>query len=109
MAELTHLPAWQMAGAIRDGSLTATELLEAHLRQIERWNPKLNAFVTVDQERARLQAKAADDAIKQRKPLLPLHGVPLTIKSCIDVAGLRCEAGTAIRRGYVSPTDAPLV
>jgi Asp-tRNA(Asn)/Glu-tRNA(Gln) amidotransferase A subunit family amidase len=109
VTELTHLPAWQMAAMIGDGSISATELLEAHLRQIERWNPKLNAFVTIDEKRARNQAKEADDAVKAGRPLGPLHGVPITIKSSIDVAGLLCEAGTRIRAGYIAPSDAPLV
>ena len=108
--ELTQLPAWQMAARIRDGSVSAMgELLEAHLRQIGRWNPKLNAFVSIDAERARVQAKEADDAVRAGRPLGPLHGVPMTIKSSIDVAGLLSEAGTPTRRGYVAPTDAPLV
>src|SRR5262249_48781619 len=104
----THLPAWQMAAAIRDRTISATELLEAHLRQIERWNSKLNAFVAVDEKRARLQAKEVDDATAGR-PVGPLHGVPITIKSSIDVAGLLCEAGTLVRRGHVAEADAPLV
>jgi len=109
MAELAHLPAWQMAAGIRNGSFSPTELFEAHLGQIERWNPKLNTFVSIDENRARLQAKEADDAVRTGRPLGPLHGVPITIKSSIDVAGLLCEAGTRIRRGYIAPSDAPLV
>lgn len=107
--ELPSLPAWQMAARIRDRVVTATELLEAHLAQIKRWNPKLNAFVCIDEERARIAAKAADEAVSAKRPLGPLHGVPVTIKSSIDVAGLRCEAGTRIRQGNVAAADAPLV
>src|SRR5262245_48081375 len=83
--ELAQLQAWEMVAGIRDRSFTTTELLEAHLRQIKRWNSILNAFVCIDEERARLQANAADDAVKTGRPLGPLHGVPLTIKSSIDV------------------------
>src|SRR5262245_5111777 len=107
--ELTHLPAWQMAARVRDRMITAAELLDSHLAQIQRWNPKLNAFVTIDEQRARLQAKEADQAVFTRRALGPLHGVPVTIKSSIDVAGLLCEAGTGIRSGYIAPSDAPLV
>jgi Asp-tRNA(Asn)/Glu-tRNA(Gln) amidotransferase A subunit family amidase len=98
-----------MAEGIRNGAFTATELLDAHLRRIQRWNPKLNAFVSIDEDRARLQAKHADNAVASGKPLSPLHGVPVTIKSSIDVAGLVCEAGTQLRRGHIPPSDAPLV
>src|SRR5262249_17830401 len=107
--DLAQLPAWQMATGIRNGNFSATELLEAHLRNIERWNPKLNAFVSVDQLRSRIQAKEADEAVKNGRPLGPLHGVPITIKSSIDVAGLLCETGTQIRKGYIAASDAPLV
>src|SRR5689334_18086665 len=98
-----------MAACIRDGSVTASELLEAHLNQIKRWNPKINAFVSVDESGARAAAKTADEAVKARRPVGPLHGVPLTIKSSIDVAGLPCEAGTLLRRGHIPSMDAPLV
>ena len=107
--DLAQLPAWQMATGIRNGNFSATELLEAHLLNIERWNSKLNAFVSVDQQRARLQAKEADEAVKTGRQLGPLHGVPITIKSSIDVAGLLCETGTQIRKGYIAASDAPLV
>jgi Asp-tRNA(Asn)/Glu-tRNA(Gln) amidotransferase A subunit family amidase len=107
--ELPSLHAWQMAARIRDREITATELLEAHLAQIKRWNPRLNAFVCIDEDRARVAAKAADEAVTAKRPLGPLHGVPVTIKSSIDVAGLQCEAGTRIRQGNVASADAPLV
>jgi Asp-tRNA(Asn)/Glu-tRNA(Gln) amidotransferase A subunit family amidase len=107
--DLTELPAWQMAVAVRDRQVRAIDLLEAHLDKIKRCNPKLNAFVTVDEQRARLQAKAADDAVSAGRPLGSLQGVPITIKSSIDVAGLLCEAGTRLRTGHVAEADAPLV
>jgi Asp-tRNA(Asn)/Glu-tRNA(Gln) amidotransferase A subunit family amidase len=106
---LTALPAWQMAARIRDGVMTATELLEAHLNQIKQWNPKLNAFVSIDETRAREAAKNIDEAVKAKRPLGPLCGVPMTIKSSIDVAGLPCETGTRLRSGHIPTADAPLV
>jgi len=107
--ELTRLHAWQMAAGVRNGSISASDLIEAHLDRIKRRNPELNAFVSIDEERARLQAKDADDARTTGRPLGPLHGVPITIKSSIDVAGLLCEAGTRIRAGHIAPSDAPVV
>ena len=94
---------------IRDREISVIELVEAHFREIPRVNGKLNAFVSIDEERARRQAKCADDAIAANAPLGPLHGVPITIKSSIDVEGLVCEAGTRLRQGYVAEADAPLV
>ena len=109
MSEPTRLTAWQMAAGIRDRKLSAVELVEAHLFQIERINPKLNAFVCVDTERALRHAKLADDEVSTGKPLGPLHGVPITIKSSIDVSGLLCETGTRLRQGRIAASDAPLV
>ncbi len=109
MTDPTFLSAAEMAEHIRACKISAVELVDAHLAKIERLNPVLNAYVHVDSVRAREQAKAADDVVTQGKPLEPLHGVPISIKSCIDVAGMRCEAGTRLRAGTVAEKDAPLV
>jgi Asp-tRNA(Asn)/Glu-tRNA(Gln) amidotransferase A subunit family amidase len=69
----------------------------------------LNAFVHVEPERVRREARDAEAAVKNSKSLGPLHGVPISIKSSLEVAGLRCESGTRLRSGYISERDAPLV
>jgi Asp-tRNA(Asn)/Glu-tRNA(Gln) amidotransferase A subunit family amidase len=107
--DLTSLSALAMADAVRAQQISPVELLEAHLARIEKLNPTLNAFVQVDAERARRDAKSAELAVRNTRSLGPLHGVPVSIKSSIDVAGLRCEAGTKLRAGYVAQQDAPLV
>src|SRR2546422_9450520 len=89
--------------------MSPVELDEAHLARIEQLNPKLNAFVQVDADGARRQARAAEMAVTRGEKVGPLHGVPLSIKSSIEVAGMRCEAGTKLRAGYVASQDAPLV
>lgn len=109
MSDLTFLPAVTMAEQIRQRKLSPVELVEAHLAKIERLNPKLNAFVHVDAERVRREARAAEDAVKRGAILGPLHGVPISIKSSLEVAGLRCESGTRLRSGFVATRDAPLV
>jgi amidase len=109
MSELTFLSAVSMAEQIRQGKLSPVELVEAHLARIERLNPKLNAFVQVDAEGACRQARAAEDAVARGEKLGPLHGVPVSIKSSIEVAGFRCEAGTKLRDGFLASGDAPLV
>lgn len=85
------------------------ELVEAHLSRIERVNPQINAFVSLDPKRVRREAAAAQAAVQSGERLGPLHGVPITIKSSIDVRGLPCEAGTKLRAGNVPEKDAPLV
>lgn len=105
----TFLSATWMAQKIREKKLSSVELVEAHLARIERLNTKLNAFVQVDGEGARRQARVADEAVNRKLALGPLHGVPVSIKSSIEVKGLRCEAGTKLRAGVVAAKDAPLV
>jgi len=88
-----------MAAQIRGRRLSPVELADAHLAKIERLNPKLNAFVHVDADRVRREARAAEAAVTSGKTLGPLHGVPISIKSSLDVATLRSEAGTRLRAG----------
>jgi len=109
MNDLTFLPAVQMAEQIRHRKISPVELVEAHLRKIKKLNPVLNAFVQVDAEGAFRQAREAEVAVRRGAKLGALHGVPVSIKSSIEVAGFRCEAGTKLRQGTVASQDAPLV
>jgi Asp-tRNA(Asn)/Glu-tRNA(Gln) amidotransferase A subunit family amidase len=109
MNEILFLPAVVMAELIRKKKISPVELVEAHLTQIEKLNPKLNAFVHVDASSARRGAQTAEAAVMQGTPLGPLHGVPVSIKSSFEVSGMRCESGTRLRAGYVPAQDAPLV
>ncbi len=109
MPDLTFLSAVSMAEQIRRKKLSPVELVEAHLTRIQELNPQLNAFVYVDTEGARRQAREAEAAVGGGKELGVLHGVPLSIKSSIEVAGLPWEAGTKLRAGVVGERDAPLV
>jgi len=109
MSGLTFLPAVVMAEKIRSRKISAVELVDAHLAQIDKLNPKLNAFIQVDADRARCSARDAEDAVMQGKQIGPLHGVPLSIKSSISVAGMRWESGSRLRAGCVGDQDAPLV
>jgi Asp-tRNA(Asn)/Glu-tRNA(Gln) amidotransferase A subunit family amidase len=109
MSDLTFLSAVAMAEQIRQKKTSPIELVEAHFEKIERLNPTLNAFVQLDAERARRTARDAQEAVSQSASLGPLHGVPISIKNSISVAGLRSEAGTRLRAGFVATQDAPLV
>jgi amidase len=109
MPDLTFLSAVCMAEQIREKRLSPVELVDAHLTRIQELNSKLNAFVQVDAEGARQQALLAEAAVRDGRELGVLHGVPLSIKSSIEVAGLRWEAGTKLRAGVRGERDAPLV
>jgi len=108
-SEVIYRSASEMAHLVASREISPLELVEAHLRQIQEYQPKLNAFATVDWEGARRQAQAAEVAVQRRDSLGPLHGVPVSIKSSIAVAGLPWEAGTRLRQGIIAKTDAVLV
>jgi amidase len=100
----------ELAELIRTGQVSSVEVVEAHLDRIETVNPELNAVVLVLADQALEAAKLAD----QRKAtgdgeLGPLHGVPVTIKENIDVAGTPTTNGVVALREAVAPVDAPLV
>ena len=112
VGELIYKSLTEMAAMVRSGEISPVELVDAHLERIERLNPKVNAFVAVDFDRARSQAKASEAMSSPRSTkhsLGALHGVPITIKSSIDVAGLPSECGSRLRKGFIASTDATLV
>ena len=92
----------ELAAAIRAKEVSATELVEAHLRQIERVNPSLNAVVQLCAERALDEAVSADNT----PPILPLHGIPITLKDSIDTADIITTYGTWGRRNFIPTHDA---
>src|SRR5208337_690809 len=103
------LSARKIAAQIRRKEVSPVEVARAHLDRIARLNPTLNAFVDYKPEAVLAQAREAEKAILRGDDLGPLHGVPVSIKSSIDVAGHLCEAGTRLRAGYIAAADAPLV
>jgi Asp-tRNA(Asn)/Glu-tRNA(Gln) amidotransferase A subunit family amidase len=109
MSELNFLSAAEMAEQIRTRKVSPVELLEAHLQRIAELNPRLKAFVQMDEARAPRDARGLEASAMRGEFCGPLHGVPVSIKSSLDVAGVRCESGTRLREGYVAPRDAVLV
>lgn len=109
MIPLHYLSISEIVEGIRAKKFSPVEILEAHLQRIQSWQPKLNAFVHLDAEDAREQAHSAESLVLRGAQPGPLHGVPVTVKSCIDVAGWPCPAGSLLREDYVPKQDAPLV
>lgn len=85
------------------------EVLEAHLGRIDRWNTAVNAVVTLDAERARDRAEAADAALDRGEVWGPLHGVPFTVKDQFSTAGLRTTYALPHYADFVPDADAPQV
>ena len=99
----------RLSAGIRSKRISPVEVVDAALKRIADCEARLNSFVHVDADGARLQALSAEAAAQRGDTLGLLHGVPITIKANIDVAGLPCPAGSVLRKDYVPGNDAPLV
>src|SRR5258707_3447668 len=93
---------------VRTKKLSPVEVVAAYLERIEALQPKLNAFVHIDADAARAQACRAEDAVWRGGASGPLLGVPVKLKSCIDVARWPCPAGSLLRKDYIAEADATL-
>ena len=108
MSGMTIEPATRQLAMLRAGEISVVELAEAHIRQIERLNPQLNAFADFDAERVRAEARRLDETPKNERRGI-LHGLPMTVKSSIATAGYRCEIGSLLHRGEIPTKDAIVV
>lgn len=108
-SSLPTMSVTEAASRIQRREISPVELVEASLREIERWEPSINAFITVSGDEALQAAKAHEALIQAGSVLGPLHGVPLAIKDNIDTAGIRTTAGSKILADNVPTTDATVV
>ena len=110
MADLTvDSTAREQVAAVRDREISARELLDLHLTRIAERNPELNAIVSLDEERARAGAAAADDALAAGQDVGPLHGLPFAFKDTHAVAGWRTTFGSPLFQDFVPDRDDLLV
>jgi amidase len=107
------VPLWQLgacdlASGIHEGSFTAVEALRAVVDRIHACNPALNAIVYPCFEAALDRARVADEALARGESWGPLHGVPVTVKENVDVAGMPTPNGVAAFEQVVAPDDSPV-
>ena len=107
--ELWRDSALGLANRIRIGEVSSREVVDAHLARIEEVNPHLNAVVRVLADEARAGADAADRAVADGAELGPLHGVPITVKDNIDLAGTPTTSGIIALAEAIASIDAPVV
>ncbi len=101
MSALADLTLVEAADKVASGDVTSVALLEACLARLDAVNPRINAVIWLDRERARGAAAAADAAVTHGRPLGKLHGIPLAHKDMYYQAGLPATCGSAIRRDFV--------
>jgi amidase len=107
--DLHHAPATVLADLISRRELSSRELLEHFVSRIDAHNPAVNAVVTLDLDRARDAAGAADDITAAGRSSGPLHGLPITVKDALAVAGVRSTGGAVEHIDHVPDTDADVV
>jgi amidase len=110
MSDLTvESTARDQAAAVQAGEISARELLDLHLDRIAERNPELNAIVSLDEERARAGALAADEALASGAEVGPLHGLPFAFKDTHAVAGWRTTYGSPLHADHVPDADELIV
>lgn len=107
--ELVSKSATELGRMIREKKVSSLEVVEAYLKQIEAVNPRINAVVTLCADRAKAEAKAADDRLARGDVMGPLHGVPFTIKDSLETEGVVSTAGSLGLKSYIPSKDATVV
>ena len=106
MSDLVLKSAADLLAMISARKLSPVELADEHILQIKRLNPQLNALIDFDEQQVRAQALALEESSTQPGPL---HGLPMTVKASIAVAGHRCETGSLLNKGHIPTEDAVIV
>ncbi len=103
------LSAVEISEMIGQKRISPSELLDAYIARVEKYNPRLNAIVHYDFERARGAARAADELIARGGELPPLLGLPCTIKDSLEVAGMTSTGGILSLKDHIPANDADVV
>jgi Asp-tRNA(Asn)/Glu-tRNA(Gln) amidotransferase A subunit family amidase len=107
--ELAWLPAWRLAALVRERELSPVEVVDAFLERIAELEPRVHAFLTLDEEGARVRARDLERELVAGADPGPLCGVPVSIKDQIWTAGLRTTAGSRVFAAHVPTVDSPCV
>ena len=109
MTSPAFLPAHTLVADIAARRLSPVDVVDEYLTRIERLEPKLRAYVSVNAANARLAAEAADKAIRSGHAIGPLHGIPIAIKDLVEIKGEVAMGGTAAWRDRIAPHTATLM
>jgi amidase len=106
VSELAYSSAVALADRIRQREISSREAIDYFLARVETLDKRINSVVTIDAERARTEADAADAALARGELRGPLHGVPMTIKDSFQTAGMRTTSGAPELASFIPTEDA---
>ena len=106
--DLWQLDATDLARLIRNGQASAVEAVDSVLKRLHKVNPAINAVVRVYEDEARTAAETADAGRARGHALPPLHGVPVTVKINVDVAGQPTDNGVVALKELIAQEDSPV-
>ena len=107
--DLCFTSAIDLVAMMRAKKVSAREVMQAHLDQIQRVNPAVNAVVTLVADRAMADAAAADEELARGRPRGPLHGLPIAHKDLVATKGIRTTQGSPFYRDFIPDADAPII
>lgn len=107
-SDLTSLSLVEASSLIRQRAISPLEITQAYLDRINRLQPRVNAYITVTDERALEQARQLEAELDAGNWRGPLHGIPIALKDNIDTAGILTTAASTLLKDRVPDSDAPI-
>src|SRR5258708_37003787 len=106
MSDLAYSSATEIARRIRHREISSREAVDYFLARVESLDKRINSVVTIDADRARHEANAADAALARGEVKGPLHGVPMTVKDSFQTEGMRTTSGARELATFIPTEDA---
>jgi aspartyl-tRNA(Asn)/glutamyl-tRNA(Gln) amidotransferase subunit A len=107
--DLASLTLKRASELLRSKAASPVDLTQACLKRIEKYNPSVNAFITVTGEQALAAARAMEAEAQRGKWRGPLHGIPIALKDNIDTSGVRTTGASELFKDRIPPEDAEVV
>ncbi len=107
--DIISLSALEMREKLLNGEISCREIVQAHIDNIEKIEPEINAFVTLTKEKALKKADIVDEKIRNKEEVGILAGIPVAVKDNISTKGIRTTCASKMLENYIPPYDATVV